>query len=177
MNCFNHEDKSAVGQCIDCGKFLCKECSSKYDIIICDECYQKRIALQHQQEIQQQEEYNQAISNTKKDIIFRLVKSVVIFLVVLLITSSWFESIGSKILFAYFVAGFPYGLKSYNSLENRINNFMMKNIYNTDGITSRISTVFTIVKLLICFAIGGFCFPVVLIRDVQEFFNLNKMSI
>ncbi|MCC8069633.1 MAG: hypothetical protein LIO71_07785 [Ruminococcus sp.] len=172
MNCFYHEDRPVVGQCVDCGKFLCKECSSKYDTIICDECYQKRVALQHQEE----EEYHQTVSDAKKEIVLRLVKSVVIFLVALLITSSWFESVGGKMFFAYFVAGFPYGLKAYNSLERSIRNVIIKYIYNADGVSSSISIISIILKLLVCFAIGGFCLPVVLVKDIQEFFKLNKLS-
>ena len=44
MKCFYHEDREAVSQCVDCGKFLCKECASKYKPILCDDCYEERIA-------------------------------------------------------------------------------------------------------------------------------------
>ena len=38
MNCFNHTDRTAVAQCNQCGKFLCKECASKWKPVLCDSC-------------------------------------------------------------------------------------------------------------------------------------------
>ena len=43
MKCFYHTDVDAVAQCVDCGKFLCKDCASKYKPVLCDECYQTRV--------------------------------------------------------------------------------------------------------------------------------------
>lgn len=42
MNCYNHPNRPAVAQCVDCRKGLCQTCSSKYEIPICDECNKKR---------------------------------------------------------------------------------------------------------------------------------------
>lgn len=44
MNCYYHSDQIAVAQCTDCGKGLCKDCASIYEIPICDSCNKKRIS-------------------------------------------------------------------------------------------------------------------------------------
>ena len=38
MNCYFHVDQPAVAQCNVCGKGLCKECATKYDMVVCDDC-------------------------------------------------------------------------------------------------------------------------------------------
>lgn len=42
MNCFNHPDRPAVAQCLDCGKGLCAECAAAYSIPLCDTCAHRR---------------------------------------------------------------------------------------------------------------------------------------
>ena len=42
MNCFYNPNKEAVAQCVDCNKGLCYECSTKYNMVICDECAKAR---------------------------------------------------------------------------------------------------------------------------------------
>lgn len=50
LQCINHEDKPAVATCIGCGVGLCRECTEKYNIIVCDRCvgeaemYEKKAA-------------------------------------------------------------------------------------------------------------------------------------
>lgn len=50
MNCYYHQNRTAVATCQDCGKYLCKECAEKYNkesvshgLILCDACYIERI--------------------------------------------------------------------------------------------------------------------------------------
>lgn len=41
MKCYYHNDKDSVSQCVNCWKFLCKECSDKFTYdwkIICEDC-------------------------------------------------------------------------------------------------------------------------------------------
>ncbi len=42
MNCYNHPSQTAVAQCTDCGKGLCRQCASQYTIPICTQCNDKR---------------------------------------------------------------------------------------------------------------------------------------
>jgi uncharacterized Fe-S cluster-containing radical SAM superfamily protein len=44
MNCFNHPEKTIVATCQDCGKGLCTNCASKYEIPICVNCNAARIS-------------------------------------------------------------------------------------------------------------------------------------
>lgn len=45
MNCYYHPDRSAVAQCVDCGKGLCAECANKSSnkIPICPTCAKRRL--------------------------------------------------------------------------------------------------------------------------------------
>ena len=38
MNCFYHIMMPAVAQCKKCGKFLCRECATRYTDMICEDC-------------------------------------------------------------------------------------------------------------------------------------------
>lgn len=38
MNCFYHIMVPAVAQCKNCGKFLCRECATRYPDMICEDC-------------------------------------------------------------------------------------------------------------------------------------------
>ena len=38
MNCFYHIMMPAVAQCKKCGKFLCRECATRYPDMICEDC-------------------------------------------------------------------------------------------------------------------------------------------
>ncbi len=60
MKCFYHVNEDAVGQCVDCGKFLCRECASKYKPVLCDDCYNNRIEMQNREK-EEQERYNQQL--------------------------------------------------------------------------------------------------------------------
>lgn len=47
MNCYNHQDKTAVGICPACHKGICKECGSKSEIFSCN----KNLCLEFAQKI------------------------------------------------------------------------------------------------------------------------------
>lgn len=42
MNCCQHERRQAAGQCVDCGRFLCKECMQRWKPPLCDDCAEMR---------------------------------------------------------------------------------------------------------------------------------------
>lgn len=44
MRCYYHPDREIVATCTECGKGLCKECASKWDPILCEDCARERIA-------------------------------------------------------------------------------------------------------------------------------------
>lgn len=43
MNCAFHTERTAVAQCVDCGRGLCEECAAEFSIAICENCYNVRI--------------------------------------------------------------------------------------------------------------------------------------
>ena len=50
MNCFNHPNRPAVGQCNNCGKFLCEECAASTNPILCDDCVSEIVCYQEKSE-------------------------------------------------------------------------------------------------------------------------------
>lgn len=42
MKCYYHTDRESVAQCTDCGKALCKQCASHYEIPLCKDCATNR---------------------------------------------------------------------------------------------------------------------------------------
>ena len=43
MGCYKHPKETVVGTCPECGKFLCKECTDKFDSLLCEVCKEKRV--------------------------------------------------------------------------------------------------------------------------------------
>lgn len=43
MKCYYHPNREIVATCTECGKGLCKECASKWEPILCDDCAKGRI--------------------------------------------------------------------------------------------------------------------------------------
>ena len=41
MKCFNHNAMDATATCQDCGKGLCVDCSSRFNLILCEPCLLK----------------------------------------------------------------------------------------------------------------------------------------
>jgi hypothetical protein len=47
MNCYKHQDRSAVAQC-SCGNYLCRDCHGVFDRPTCDRCFDRQISEEHQ---------------------------------------------------------------------------------------------------------------------------------
>lgn len=45
MKCFNHNAMDATATCQDCGKGLCVDCSSRFNLILCEPCLLKHNSL------------------------------------------------------------------------------------------------------------------------------------
>lgn len=80
MKCFYHQDRDAVAQCVDCGKFLCKECADAYSPCLCEDCASKRKADNQRQNEQTRleniKELKDATFGFEKAIIFSLILSI-----------------------------------------------------------------------------------------------------
>jgi len=53
MNCFYHPNEESTTFCEDCGKVLCKICTSRYEMSICRECNLKRNSIKRKMEHRQ----------------------------------------------------------------------------------------------------------------------------
>lgn len=89
MKCSNHYERDVVSQCVECGKGLCPECTNKYNVPLCDHCALVRI-------------------NANKNL---LVKNSILMIGLFILGFFANESTSfiEKIIFAYFVAGIPWG--------------------------------------------------------------------
>ena len=45
MKCFSHNAMDATATCQDCGKGLCVDCSSRFNLILCEPCLLKHNSL------------------------------------------------------------------------------------------------------------------------------------
>jgi len=101
MNCFNHPEEVAVASCIDCGKGLCRNCASLYQMPICNECNLKRV------------------KNDKGNIIRVYLPSIVLFAAGLGIGISNGD-FQMGFLLGYIFAGTPWGWKIVTFLQPRM---------------------------------------------------------
>jgi|GEM_PF-1316882 len=45
MNCYYHEERPAVAQCIHCGVYLCRSCAERFSDPTCSDCAEGIVAL------------------------------------------------------------------------------------------------------------------------------------
>ena len=115
MKCYNHPEKDSTGTCQRCGKALCRECSSKYTICLCDECFIS--------------EKNESIENATRHL-NALTKEYVISALIGVIVCAfyfWFVDMGNKqiglaqtMVTAFIVFCIPYGYVMMSKIINRL---------------------------------------------------------
>lgn len=111
MNCYYHNDKPAVAQCVECGKGLCVECASKRRPVICDDCAS---AMEYEYTVEKE-------SNRKK---FRTAVGIAFIIgciVVLAEGSMSLRAIPTNIFGILMFTGVPYGWRAFNRYESRLN--------------------------------------------------------
>ncbi len=113
MKCFYHNDRDAVAQCSECGKFLCSDCAEKWEPPLCPSCG-KSISS-----------YNR--SSAAASLILTVILLVLGGLFtgfMYFSTDSTFYSFGEKIfgvvLYSYMIAGFPAGWRKLSGLTSRL---------------------------------------------------------
>ena len=116
MKCYKHTEEEAVAQCSRCGKFLCKECTTKYKAIICDDCVEY---IQQKQEEDDQKfaalEQQNKMEDEKSWFIRATIWMAVTFLALVIIVpvagAPFFVGILVGLVFGAFSAGYAYGWK------------------------------------------------------------------
>lgn len=119
MNCFNHTDQPAVAQCQNCGKFLCKECATKYSpSIFCDECAsairQEQQAYEEEKEVSEQKLFKLAVT-------FFVLNFVVYFIQYLFSGRLNIATLLLLLISSFLWAGVPYGWVKVSQLRNSLN--------------------------------------------------------
>lgn len=163
MNCYYHPDRVAVATCQRCGKALCKECASKYEICYCDDC----VRIMHQDAVNEHEAQKQSDIFAHRNEIIKLVVIGCIagaaFLAISLFSGGdylWYEYLG------YFVMGFglPFGWKVlswwpifYGNSENMV-----------------LAVILNALKLGLSIFLGIFCFIGLVIYHLVKMHQINK---
>ena len=109
MNCYYHSESNAVATCTNCGKGLCKQCTDRFNIPICESCCLS------------------ALKEEKKVLMHPLkVLGIAFFIILFLllpflnyISLSWSGFFGFLIIF-YFFAAMLYGFSSIRQNSNVI---------------------------------------------------------
>lgn len=126
MNCFYHEEVPAVAPCSSCGKFLCKECATKYTPILCGDCaaelYREQQVQEHKKEMSEDKRFKLAIILGVIDIVANTV---------LLLANGAFSPLAIVVLVisAFMWAGFPYGWQRLTGLRRKLNFILILPIF------------------------------------------------
>jgi len=154
MNCYNHPEEVAVASCIDCGKGLCKSCTSLYQMPICNECNMKRVKAD------------------KGNLIRVYIPSIIMFIV----GAIFCFFIGSRgnwpltdyllgfFLIGFVFAGIPWGWKVLTFLQPRM--FLFLSLFGW--------VVYFLIKLLLSYFVGLVALPIGLIKLIIDLASTSK---
>jgi len=148
MNCFNHPEEVAVASCIDCGKGLCKECTSLYQMPICNECNMKRV------------------KNDKSDIFRIYLPSIICFVagIIIMVLSIGIKGIFPGIIFGWLLAGIPWGWKVVTFIQPRM--FLFLSIFGW--------VIYFFIKFLLAYFVGIVALPIGIVKLIISIVSANK---
>lgn len=170
VGCFNHPERTVVASCPNCGKFMCKECATKYESKLCENCEKERIAKEKQEYENMKQGHKARAKSYKKDTVKELIKLSVITIVLAVIGYSIGSSdgVGNGITMAWLLAGFPWGWKIINQLMD--GNMMTWFII----LTEKFWIVAYIIKFALAFFIGIFAWPIKFIITIYHVVTAKK---
>jgi hypothetical protein len=145
MNCFNHPEEVAVASCVDCGKGLCKNCASLYQMPICNECNLKRV------------------KTDKGNLVRVYVPSVVLFIPWML----WCIANGSFLMgfiAGFIFAGIPWGWKVVTFIQPKMFLFLSFGGW----------VVYFLIKFVISCFVGIVALPIGLIKLIISLVSAHK---
>ena len=150
MNCYNHYDAPAAAQCMDCGRGLCVNCLSHWEIPICDICNKKRANAERTRII--------------KELLITLVAGII----GVFVAQEWMaESFDSKAIsiissFSLF-AGIVSGWKALSSMTPRA--FLILPLIGW--------VIYFVLKLWLAAIIGGIALPIRTFKNIRRLKQIN----
>ena len=160
MKCFYHEDKDAVATCQNCGKGLCRECTTKYTPCMCDNCIK---LLEENKKIETIRKKQEALIDTKSEMISAIFKGVITVIISIilfnLMETQKFET--WELLFFFF----PFGWALLTYIEQYI-----PTIFVCSGILYIVIITF---KIIFAVFLGIPCF---IYQVIKFMVNINKQK-
>ena len=125
MNCFFHEELSAVASCTSCNKALCKSCASKYNPCLCDECFNIETDLVKEEKNKLKKD---ALIDTHTELISAILKGV-IFSVLFSFLLKSIDPKGFNLSFSIFFFFIPFGWRFITYVEQWLPSLFMSGIF------------------------------------------------
>lgn len=147
MNCYNHCDIPAAGQCMDCGKGLCVSCLSYWEMPICDTCNEKRATAERTRII--------------KELLITLVVGIIgVFAAQHIIAESPYSKVASTLAFFTIFAGMVSGWKALTSITPRV--FLILPLFGW--------VIYFVLKLWLAMMISWIALP------IRTFINIRRLK-
>lgn len=147
MNCYNHYDAPAAAQCMDCGRGLCVNCLSYWEIPICDICNKKRANAERTRII--------------KELLITLVAGIIGVFVAQEWMAESFDSKAIRILSSFFCfAGMVSGWKALTSITPRV--FLILPLFGW--------VIYFVLKLWLAMMISWIALP------IRTFINIRRLK-
>lgn len=148
MECYYHSGREIVAVCSECGKGLCKECASKWEPILCDDCAKNRID-------EKRAGLKQAIGLG----VLILAAGIVIGLISA-ISEGNPEYLFMGITFGYAFAGLPNGWRVLSNIQPSM--FLILPVFGW--------VIYFLIKALLAMLVGLFVFPM----NIYRYWKGNK---
>jgi len=155
MKCFNHPELDATATCADCQKWLCKDCTGRYQEPVCWPCNQKRIDYER--------------NTIFKDFWIMLVLGIVLtFLWIQLFPDRLSDRIGTMFVIVYFYIFFS--LYNWWKFLNKItpDMFLFMSIAGW--------VIYFFIKFCLALFVWVFVTPIVVFTKIKRLIELNKIK-
>ena len=116
MGCYEHSKETVVASCKGCGKFMCKECSEKYESKLCDNCEKERAKQEEKKKQKNLNHSEDCFKEARKIYMKQVILASVLGIGGLILGISQGAGIGNAISIAWALAGFPIGWEKVKNL-------------------------------------------------------------
>ncbi len=168
MECYKHEGRKVIGSCPQCGKFMCKECTEKYESHLCEECEAKAREVAQKQLDAKKANLQRQTKENKNQALKDLIGGAVLSLIFGIIGFAAGSDGGSGFTMAYMFAGFPWGYKFINKIMDDGVMFLAALAGNW--------LVALIIKLVLGALVGAFIWPFIIGIRIYRFIKANNLD-